>query len=154
MNTRNNRKIFGRVCLWNYLCILLSLLGNNSVKTFPRQRRIVGGIVFYAIRVVSKESRLLVLPRTSSSTFLLLFVFFPHSSVAFLRMFSSMEFLHTEPDKKYILPLVLFFLNYTRHLVPEGISLLKNHELLRWKESVMLTLVHLRQGNLKTQGEW
>jgi hypothetical protein len=34
------------------------------VKTFPRQRRILVGVVFYAIRVVSKESRRLVLPRT------------------------------------------------------------------------------------------
>jgi hypothetical protein len=47
------------------LCIPLSLLCNNSVKTFPRQRRIVGGVVFYAVRVVSKESRQLVLHRTS-----------------------------------------------------------------------------------------
>jgi hypothetical protein len=46
------------------LCIL-SLLGNNSVKTFPQQRRIIGCVVFYAVRVVSKEGRLLVLPRTS-----------------------------------------------------------------------------------------
>jgi hypothetical protein len=43
----------------------LSLLGNSLVKTFPRQRRIVGGVVFYAVHVVSKESRLLVLPETS-----------------------------------------------------------------------------------------
>jgi hypothetical protein len=52
-----------RVCgsLWSPL----SLLDNNSVKTFPRERRIVGGVVFYAARVVSKESRRLVLPRTS-----------------------------------------------------------------------------------------
>jgi hypothetical protein len=49
-------------------CIPLSLLGNNSVKTFPRQGRIVGRVVFYAIRVVSKESRRLVLPRTSCSS--------------------------------------------------------------------------------------
>jgi hypothetical protein len=35
-------------------------LGNNSVKTFPRQRRAVGGIVFYALRVVSKRSRRLL----------------------------------------------------------------------------------------------
>jgi hypothetical protein len=33
----------------------LSLLGNNSVKTFPRQRRIAGGVVFYAVRVVSRK---------------------------------------------------------------------------------------------------
>jgi hypothetical protein len=32
----------------------LSFLGNNSLKTFPRQRRIVGGVVFYAVRVLSK----------------------------------------------------------------------------------------------------
>jgi hypothetical protein len=37
----------------------LSLLGNGSVNTFQRQRRIVGTIVFYAIR------RRSVLPRTS-----------------------------------------------------------------------------------------
>jgi hypothetical protein len=49
------------------MCISLSLLRNSSVKTSPRQRRIVGGVVFYAIRVVSKESRRLVLPRTSTS---------------------------------------------------------------------------------------
>jgi hypothetical protein len=40
------------------------LLVNNSVKTFPRKRRIVGGVVLYAIRVVLKESRRLVLPIT------------------------------------------------------------------------------------------
>jgi hypothetical protein len=39
------------------MCIPLSLLGNNSVKTFSRQRRIVG-VVFYAVLIVSKESRL------------------------------------------------------------------------------------------------
>jgi hypothetical protein len=64
-NTRNNRRIVGRACLWVRLCTPLSLLGNNSVKTFPQERRIVGGVVFYAVRVVSKESRRLVLPRTS-----------------------------------------------------------------------------------------
>jgi hypothetical protein len=64
-NTHNNRRIYGRVCLWVCLCIPLSLLGNISVKKFPRQRRIVRGVVLYAVRVVSKESRRLVLPRTS-----------------------------------------------------------------------------------------
>jgi hypothetical protein len=39
------------------------LLRNNSVKTFPQQRRIVGGIVFYEVRDVSKESRRSVLSR-------------------------------------------------------------------------------------------
>jgi hypothetical protein len=47
------------------LCIPLSLLGKNSVKTFPRERKIVGGAVFYAVRVVSKERRRLILTRTS-----------------------------------------------------------------------------------------
>jgi hypothetical protein len=47
------------------LCIPLSLLGNNSVKTFLRQRKIVGGVVFNAVHVVSKESMRVVLPRTS-----------------------------------------------------------------------------------------
>jgi hypothetical protein len=50
------------------LCIPLSLLGNGSVNTFPRQTGIVGGVVFYKIGVVSKESRRLVLPRTSSNS--------------------------------------------------------------------------------------
>jgi hypothetical protein len=45
--------------------VYVSLLDNNSVKMFLRQRRIVGGVVLYAVRVVSKESRRLVLPRTS-----------------------------------------------------------------------------------------
>jgi hypothetical protein len=53
------------VCVWVCLCIPLLLLGNNSVKTFPRERKIVGGIVFYAVLVVSKESTRLVLPRVS-----------------------------------------------------------------------------------------
>jgi hypothetical protein len=42
----------------------VSLLGNGSVNTFPRQKGIVGH-VFYAVRVASKESRWLVLPRIS-----------------------------------------------------------------------------------------
>jgi hypothetical protein len=46
------------------LYILLSLLGKGSVNTFPRQRIIDGGVIFCAV-VVSKESRRLVLPRTS-----------------------------------------------------------------------------------------
>jgi hypothetical protein len=53
------------VCIW----IPLSLLGNGSVKTLPRQRihmqqSIVGGVVLYAVRVVSTKSRWLVLPRS------------------------------------------------------------------------------------------
>jgi hypothetical protein len=40
-NTCNNRRIVGCVCLWVCVCIPLSLLGNNLVKTFPRQRTII-----------------------------------------------------------------------------------------------------------------
>jgi hypothetical protein len=43
----------------------LSLLGNGLLNTFSRQRGIVGGVAFYAISVVSEESRRLVLPRIS-----------------------------------------------------------------------------------------
>jgi hypothetical protein len=64
-NTCNNRSIVGCVSLWVCLCIPLSLLCNNSEKMFPRQKRNVEGIVFYAVHVVSEESRQLVLPRTS-----------------------------------------------------------------------------------------
>jgi hypothetical protein len=48
-------ELLGRVCLWVFLCISLLLLGNASVKTIPRQRRIVARIVFYAACVVRKE---------------------------------------------------------------------------------------------------
>jgi hypothetical protein len=55
--------------LWKRVCgsMSLSLLGNNSVKTFPRQRRIAGGVVFTTDLVVRKENRQLVLPITYSS---------------------------------------------------------------------------------------
>jgi hypothetical protein len=53
-NTRNNRRIVGLVCL----CISLSLLGINSVKAFPLQRRIFGGFVL-------RDTCCLNLPRTS-----------------------------------------------------------------------------------------
>jgi hypothetical protein len=57
-------KSLSSVCV--SVCVyLLSLLGDGSVKTFPRQQRIVGGVIFYAVRVISKESRRLVLPRCS-----------------------------------------------------------------------------------------
>jgi hypothetical protein len=49
---------------------LYRLLGNIWEKMFPRQRRIVGGVVFYAVRVVSNQSRLLILPRTSCNNIL------------------------------------------------------------------------------------
>jgi hypothetical protein len=55
------------------MCIPLSSLGNGSVKKkryrdheYTRNNgKIVGSVVLYAVRVVSKESRRLVLPRTS-----------------------------------------------------------------------------------------
>jgi hypothetical protein len=40
-------------------------VGQQIGNTFPRLRRIVGDVVFYAVHVVSKESRRLVLPRIS-----------------------------------------------------------------------------------------
>jgi hypothetical protein len=36
----------------------LTLLGNNSVKIYPRRRRLVLGVVFCALRLLSKKSRL------------------------------------------------------------------------------------------------
>jgi hypothetical protein len=50
----------------------LSLLGNDSVNMFP-QKRIVGGVVSYAVRVVLKESRRSLVTRIScySSEYLL-----------------------------------------------------------------------------------
>jgi hypothetical protein len=70
-NTHNSRRIVGRIVLLYDPSLIkgesvgpsvysLSLLGNNSVKTFPRQW-IVGVVVYYADRVVWKESRRLVL---------------------------------------------------------------------------------------------
>jgi hypothetical protein len=57
------RKFLRPVCV--SICVSpLSLLGNGSVNTFPRPRRIVVGVVFYAFHIVSKESRRLVLPIT------------------------------------------------------------------------------------------
>jgi hypothetical protein len=47
------------------LCIILSFLFKNSVKKLPLQRRIVGVALSYAIHAVSKESKRVVLPRTS-----------------------------------------------------------------------------------------
>jgi hypothetical protein len=40
-NTCNNRKLVGRMCLYVWLCIPL-LVGKSLVKTFYRQRRVVG----------------------------------------------------------------------------------------------------------------
>jgi hypothetical protein len=48
------------------LCIPLSLLGKNLVKTFQWQQRVVGGVVYCAVRVVLKDSGWLVLVSTSS----------------------------------------------------------------------------------------
>jgi hypothetical protein len=64
-NTHSNRRIVEHVCFCVRLCILLTLLGNNSVKTFQWQRKIVEGIIFCAVCVIQNESRQLVLPRTS-----------------------------------------------------------------------------------------
>jgi hypothetical protein len=69
-NTRNDRRTVGRVIFYavsvsyqSSLCVPLSLL-YNSIKAFPRQRRIIGGVL-YAAHAVSNESNRLVLSRTS-----------------------------------------------------------------------------------------
>jgi hypothetical protein len=69
------------VCLYVYPSI--SLVGNRSVDKLPWQRihptvENVRPVVFYTVRVVSKESRRLVLPRTSCylKTFTFIFVSF------------------------------------------------------------------------------
>lgn len=49
------------------LYIPLSLLGNSSERTIPLQQRFFEGVIFYAVSVVSKERRQLVLPRSSCS---------------------------------------------------------------------------------------
>jgi hypothetical protein len=50
---------------WVCKPITISFLGNKVVKTFPRQWRFVVGVVFYAVRDVSKGSWQLVFPRAS-----------------------------------------------------------------------------------------
>jgi hypothetical protein len=64
-NTRNNRiilkcvnfyaiRVVSKRNLWVSLCIPLSFICNNSVKTFLWQRRIVASVIFYVVGVVSK----------------------------------------------------------------------------------------------------
>jgi hypothetical protein len=54
-NTRSNRRIAGQ-CVCGSVCVSpMSLLGKNLMKTFNRQRRIVGGVVFYSVCVVSQN---------------------------------------------------------------------------------------------------
>jgi hypothetical protein len=53
------------------MCMPLWLPFNGSVNTFPRKRQIVRGIILYAVRVVLKESRLLVVARVCYSVTLL-----------------------------------------------------------------------------------
>jgi hypothetical protein len=55
-----------------YMCTPHIVASKGSVKTLPRQRRIVGGVVFFAVHVVSNESTRLILTRISC----LLFVYF------------------------------------------------------------------------------
>lgn len=51
-NVRVNIRIVGRLCLW----VCVSSASTRTAKTFPRQRKINGGVVFYAVRVIEKES--------------------------------------------------------------------------------------------------
>jgi hypothetical protein len=61
MRKRNNRRIVG--------CVSVSVppivAGQQLIQLFLRQREIAGDVIFYAVCVISKESRRLVLPRTS-----------------------------------------------------------------------------------------
>jgi hypothetical protein len=57
--------VVSKESLWVYPCSPLSLLSNASANTLPQQQKTFGGVVFYAVYVVSKESKQLVLPRTS-----------------------------------------------------------------------------------------
>jgi hypothetical protein len=62
------------VCL--SVCVSpLPLLDNSYVNTLPRQRRNVGGGVFYKVYVVSNESRRLVLPITSCCRHVIQFIY-------------------------------------------------------------------------------
>jgi hypothetical protein len=64
-NTHNSRisgriilsavRVVSKESLWVRLCIPLLLLVNGSVNTFPRHRGNVGGVVYYAVHVVSKK---------------------------------------------------------------------------------------------------
>jgi hypothetical protein len=76
MNTRNNRRTVGCIVfnaafvipkesLWVCLCISSLFPGNSSVNTFLWQQRIVGGVGFHAVCVISKESRQPALSRNS-----------------------------------------------------------------------------------------
>jgi hypothetical protein len=47
----------------------IMLLGNSLINIFPWQRRTVGGVIFHAVCVISKESRRLMLTRTSCYNF-------------------------------------------------------------------------------------
>jgi hypothetical protein len=46
--------VVSKESLWVCLCIPLSLHASSSVNTFPRRKRIVGGVVLEAVRVVTK----------------------------------------------------------------------------------------------------
>jgi hypothetical protein len=65
-NACKNRRVIGRdilyavnvltkVSQWVRQCISLSLLGNNSVKLFPRLRIIVRCVVVYSTHIASEE---------------------------------------------------------------------------------------------------
>jgi hypothetical protein len=65
VDTFQLQQVCESLCVSLYCC---------SVKTFPRQQNIVGSVVFYRVRVVSKESRILIFPRI---LLLIIFGIFP-----------------------------------------------------------------------------
>jgi hypothetical protein len=67
-NIRDSRRIVVRVIfcaipllskesLWVCRCVSLSLLGNNSIKTFPRQQSFIWNVIFCMVHVVSNERK-------------------------------------------------------------------------------------------------
>jgi hypothetical protein len=55
------------VCLYVYLLVAMQRIGKSvtAATNTHNNRRTVEGVVFYAVRVVWKEIRLLILPRNS-----------------------------------------------------------------------------------------
>jgi hypothetical protein len=63
--SQQNTSKFPLISLRVHMCIPLLLLANGSAKMLQWQQGIIGGTVLYAVHVISKESRRLVIPRTS-----------------------------------------------------------------------------------------
>jgi hypothetical protein len=88
----------------------LSLLGNGSVNAFSRERKRVGNVVFYAVHVVSKESRRLVLTTTSCIRYMSLFYVIYSISVSFsCNLICSDQLFYNAPLCLLCFPLVMSY---------------------------------------------